>query len=427
VLDRKRPALTGRDYAAIGSLILGGAAVVAFVLWVNMRLAQSTGGASELASVWSAVRAFLLENHSPYDAQTAARAQSLAYGGPAPTGSNPLRLTFPFFLLPTLFPLAAAGEFWLAKGLWLAVNQAALLAAAFLVFRLASWKPRFVVVALLCVLTLGNLYAVAAFMTGSLVLVLTLLYTAVLWALARQHDELAGGLLALSMFHWETSWITFLLIAWRIFDERRWAAVAGFAMTSSLLLLVAFMIYPGWVLANASAVISQLRVAYGTDAVRSFRQLYPDAPTAAAVILPIVSAILIVYEWWTGREGSSRRFAWTCFVGMAVTPLLGLRTEIQNLAVLVPGLILVAAASAQRGRNALLWGGLLVGGAFVGPWILIRDFGRADPSVVRAWLFLFLPLATLISLYWTRWWFLRPQRTWLDQVRGDPSFQRGKG
>ena len=54
---------------------------------------------------------------------------------------------------------------------------------------------------------------------------------------------------------------------------------------------------------------------------------------------------------------------------------------------------------------------------FGAPWLAatVSRGGPSDRDV--ALIFLLLPIAYLIGMYWTRWWFLRPARTWMDEIR----------
>ena len=90
---------------------------------------------------------FLFNHVNPYNLDVALRSQQLAYGRAASSGQNPYYLTVPFFLLPIYFPFALISDSLFAlfpskfvvdpsivRGLWLMLNEAALLAAAFLIF-----------------------------------------------------------------------------------------------------------------------------------------------------------------------------------------------------------------------------------------------------------------------------------------------------
>jgi hypothetical protein len=82
-----------------------------------------------------------------------------------------------------------------------------------------------------------------------------------------------------------------------------------------------------------------------------------------------------------------------------------------------PAVVLISAAAMQRRRPGAWLGALLLTLLLALPWYLAwRWLAGGDPRS-QDYLFLFLPAISLIGLYWTRWWFLRPTRTWLDEIR----------
>jgi len=48
------------------------------------------------------------------------------------------------------------------------------------------------------------------------------------------------------------------------------------------------------------------------------------------------------------------------------------------------------------------------------PWALSLLLAGPHRETAEQTIFLFLPLLTLIGLYWIRWWALRPPRVWAD-------------
>jgi hypothetical protein len=133
--------------------------------------------------------------------------------------------------------------------------------------------------------------------------------------------------------------------------------------------------------------------------------------------LAALLSIILIYEWWSARRGGFRRFVWLSLLALAVTPLLGYRTELASFVVLVPSTVLIAAGGANRSRRGAWLASLLAIGILCVPWLLLARLDRSGNAITAASLFLFYPLATILGLYWTRWWFTRSPRTWLDEVR----------
>jgi hypothetical protein len=85
--------------------------------------------------------------------------------------------------------------------------------------------------------------------------------------------------------------------------------------------------------------------------------------------------------------------------------------------VLIIPLALVFAITHERWRkfgNGLAYLLLLV--VLLIPWALyIFAFDHFGP-ITQDIIFLFLPLFTIIGLYWIRWWAIRPPRIWTDLI-----------
>ena len=48
------------------------------------------------------------------------------------------------------------------------------------------------------------------------------------------------------------------------------------------------------------------------------------------------------------------------------------------------------------------------------PWLVLIFASDHFGTVARDIIFLFLPLLTILGLYWVRWWAIRPPRIWTD-------------
>jgi hypothetical protein len=332
-------------------------------------------------------------------------------------GENPYRLGIPFFLVPLFFPLAFTSSSAVARGIWLCLGQVALVGSLVVSLVVIEWRPPRAYLVLLGAATVLGVYSVAAMFSGTPAIVLAFLYPTILWALQSGQDELAGSLLVFGCFLWEVGALFLVLIVWRMFYGKHGGAFAGFAMTLVILLAVAFLLYPGWVLPFLTATVAQLRSGSGIDASAALLRIWPEHGTQLARALGLCLGALFVYEWWSGRHADAKRFVWMCLLALSVTPLLGFRTDLGNLVVVSPSVVLICAGSLQRVRGG---GGLApaaLGGVMVIPWLLAARWAVLQDAIAYDYLFLFYPLFSIAGLYWTRWWFLRPNRTWMDEVR----------
>jgi hypothetical protein len=208
-----------------------------------------------------------------------------------------------------------------------------------------------------------------------------------------------------------------ILLSWRIFHEKRWRILAGLGMTVSILTAISFLVDPRWPLSFLTASVAILRSPHGITSSAAFQVLWPEHAIQAATGITVVLLATLVFEWAVGRDADFRHFVWMAFLALAATPLLGIRTELANLVVLVPCFLLIAAAAIERRRSGIWLAAPFLLVAFAVPWGLAWLQVTFQENLVEALLLLFLPAVCVLGMYWTRWWFLRPARTWLDEIR----------
>ena len=103
---------------------------------------------------------------------------------------------------------------------------------------------------------------------------------------------------------------------------------------------------------------------------------------------------------------------------MGAAPLLGFRTEFDNLAVLVIPLAFIFAIVYDRwnriGNSLTL---LLLLMVFLVPWALSLFASPWLAANSAEIIYLFFPVFTVLGLYWIRWWAIRPPRVWADSFK----------
>jgi hypothetical protein len=183
-----------------------------------------------------------------------------------------------------------------------------------------------------------------------------------------------------------------------------------------LLMAVSFLAYPGWVLDFLRATWTGIKAVEGLTAGGILAGYWPAAGVRIGWGLTAALIVLLGVEWAGAVRGDFRRFAWAACLTLAATPLIGFRTGISNLEVLLPAFALFLAVAFERWSRA---GYLLVVGLILLvlalPWMAYLQ-GRVFDLPAEGLLLLFYPILTLLGLYWTRWWAIHPPRTLMDQV-----------
>ncbi len=414
---RRKPALTARDVLTVAGIAAAALAVAFSLVGVDILLAHSVRGGGSILSAWAGARAVIWQQANPYASPVVRLTQQLAYGGSVPAGQNPYFLTIPLHLLLLYFPLALTADPAVARGIWMALSQAALVGTAFLTLQLIDWRPPRILLLFYSLLAVFGVYSVLALLDGSPAPVLGLLYLGVIAAYSWERDELAGALLALCLIDWEAGAPLLILFVLRVVGEKRWNVLAGAAMVLVILGVVSSLASPAWIIPFFASTLAAARTSFGFGTAAGLSFLIPGQGDLAARILGVIVVVLLIFEWATSRGADLRRFVWTCCLALAAAPLLGFRTDLGNLVVLLPAVGLICAGAMQRPRRgSLIAAGFLLALGLLPWYVFARGLLFADQAS-KPLLLLIYPLLTILGLYWTRWWFARPQQTWLDQVR----------
>ncbi len=403
--------LTPRDYQFIALVTILFLAVSTALIYANLTL---TGG-GDFFTHWVASRGFIFEKIDPYSGEVPARVQELVYGDSAQAGDEPYILDTPFHILLLYFPFSLLSDPQLARALYTLILELALFALALLSLRLTDWEaPRYfpVLFLLFCVF---NFYAFQAILEASPVLLLGLIYAGILLALRAEQDELAGALMAVSLYYWEVGGPFLLLVAWWAYREGRRRVFAGLGMITFVLLAVSFLVYPNWVIPYLRAGMNNLRADFGFSSHEIFAHLFPSQNGIYAWIFIGVLIIALGYEWNAALTSDYRRFYWASCLSLAVAPLLGFRSEMEHLSVLViPFALIFSVVHDRWNRIGDFLTSLVLLIVVLVPWAVFFFAQPRLSEISQEITFLFLPLSTIIGLYWIRWWAIRPPRVWSD-------------
>ncbi|MEW6028307.1 MAG: hypothetical protein AB1554_02365 [Chloroflexota bacterium] len=417
MLAVKQPPLKLKDAAplALAGLLVLAALVGLFFL--NRWLAERFPPGEDFLAPWLGARAFLFERTDPYGGTVAAKVQAEVYGRLARSTEFPYALDVPFPILLFYFPFALISDVNSARAAWMLVSELALIGVIPLTLNLIEWRPRPLFYAALLLSPFASYYGATALLSGSAAPLLVALLALAVLLLQYGNDEGAGVLLALTAFHWEATLLLWAFLAVGIYLTRRWRVAAGFSMTQIVIGGIAFLVYPDWVWPFLRAVTANLRAEDTLTLTVLFTRWWPEY--GARLALGAIAFLLIVLfvEWAGALRGDLKRFVWAMCLSLAVTPLIGFSATFANLSALLFALPVIAHLAWERwGRNGYLAASLFLLLFFALP-IFLRWYFADDRNLADGLTFLAIPLLTILSLYWVRWWAVRPPSTWLDEAR----------
>lgn len=405
--------LTTRDKQFIALVLVLFLAFCTALVFLNLKF-KSGGG--DFYVHWVAVRGYIEPvKIDPYGGDIPNRTQQLVYGASAQEGDEPYILDTPFHIFLLYFPFSLLSDPELARAIFTLILELALFALVYLSLRLTDWDAPRIFTVLFILFGLFNFYTFQALHEANPVLLLGLIYVGIIISLYAETDEMTGALLAVSFYYWEVGAPFLILVLLRAYYEKRTRIFAGFLMLSVILLFIAFLLNPDWLIPFLRAGYNNLRIPFGFNTFAVFSDIWPAYGLLTARVLVLALLLILGYEFSMARTGDFRQFYWTACLSLAAAPLLGLRTEMEHLSVLIIPLALVFAIIHERWKKYGGWlAMLLITLVFVIPWALPLLSTAHYLKISNEIVFLFLPIFAIVGLYWIRWWALRPPRVWAD-------------
>lgn len=427
------------------------AIILLALLSLNVYVARTLPGGEWLYLRWQGVHAFLnldsvsgskaartmpegtvtliMTHNEPYGTAVGQSVQQIVYGRNAFATEYPYILNDPFYIVLLYIPLVLIPNivngllastvvgFDLARGIWMLLSEVALVFTVLFSFRLSEWEPPRWLYFILIVFGLVGFFSLNALITASPTILLGFLYLSILLALRSSSDELAGGLLFLVAYQWEVSTLFFLLILVFVFANQRWNVLMGFGMAFAVFMIISFLINPGWGLPYIRAVLSDWYRSANLNLDSIVSVWFPAVPFSISRAVSILAIIMVLIESVGAARAPFRRVVWTAALALAATPLIGLAMFPSNYVVLILPLVLIIALIWERWTRIKF---LVVVLVILAAWLV--PFGLYVETVVRyvplytQLLSVVPPVATIIGLYWMRWWVLHSPRTWADKI-----------
>lgn len=389
--------------------------------FVNHTYATANPGGNDFLVHWVGTRAFLIDGISPYSDETALRIQTLVYGRPAQTGEHELRVAYPLYSVLVFFPYALIEDFTWARAVWMTVLEAGLILLIYLSMRLARWRPRPLTLGVFLLFSLMWYHAVRPLILGNVVILIALGLVAGLLAIRSRQDELAGIFFALTTIKPQVVLVILAFILLWCLLNGRWKVVFWFVGTMVLFILVSTLFLPDWIRQNLAEVMRYPGYNPPGTLGSALAAWFPAVGKRIGYVISGLLGLTLLIEWLRARRLDFRGFLWTACLTLTVAQWIGIQTDPGNFIVLFPALVLVFAGMQGRWKQAAgLWIILMMILLGVGIWALfISTVEYGYQPIQSPILFLPLPAFLLVSLYWIRWWAVKPPSTWYEEVAAE--------
>lgn len=405
--------MENRRKASLSTLaILFGLVLLVGLVWANLFFTDLAPGRGSFLPRYLGTRLYLTEGLSPYSQETTSQIRSAQQAaGEKPTTAESLFL-YPFYSFIAYFPFALTANRTAAQVAWMTLLEIALMAALALSLSLSRWRIPAWALILLGLFSFTWYFAVRPLLDADISILTTAFLALALVAIRAEQDGLAGFLLVLALAKPVPVLLaTLFILIWAV-SHQRWMLLWSFLGCLALIVAATSLLIPDWVVQNIRQIIQFLRLEQTNTPGALIAYWLPGIGRQLGFLLTILTAILLMVEWSQALRKDFRWFYWTACLTLAVTPLSGLPTSLDNFIVIFPGLVLVLATWDERwGKvgKALVVASLLILSA--GVWWLVLGAERAGmPPDQNPWLFFVLPVFMLVGAYWVRWWAIRPPR-----------------
>lgn len=393
--------------------------VLVLITWGNYNFVQQNPGGNDFLVHWVGTRSLFVDGLSPYSDAVAERIQTIAYGRPALPGEHELRVAYPLYSVVIFLPFALISDYELSRALWMTLLEVGLIGLALLSLRLTRWKMSIWLLPFFLIFSIFWYHSLRPLINGNAVILVALALVAALAALRANRDELAGILLGFSTIkpHLVLVPIIFFLI-WTIAD-RRWGTLTWLVITVVLVSASAALFVPDWPLQNLREILAYSSYNPPGTPGAVFEAWLPATGRQLGWVLSGILGLILIVEWVLARRKDFRWFLWTASLTLVISQWIGIQTDPGNFILLFFPLVLVFSKWSERWGRA---GNIVISIAmlllFILPWaIFLQTITYGDQPLQHPIMFFPLPLFLLLTLYWVRWWAIKPRRLMVDELR----------
>ena len=364
-------------------------------------------GANDFFLRWQGTRSYLFDGLNPYSRAATDRVEIGLYGHVAEPDQYPGDFVYPFYIVFLVAPFALL-SYPVAAAVWLVLMGASIVYGFWLLADLFKWRPPAWLLIAGMIWSLVFYPAARGMFLGQPGVLVAFLEILTIWALAKNHDALAGVALAVSTIKPPMGYfiVPFLLL-WGL-SLRRWRFVGSFVVVFAVLAGVSFVLLPSWFtdwLTQVARYPSYTGVESPVWIVTLL--VFPFLGQIGGIVISGALILLMLWAWYRAiLRRDTAMVDWTVALTLAVTHLVSPRTATPHF--IVFGFVLVfyfAHLTRADRRRGPLWVLLIMVALTVMEWVIFLTTlqGRAEQPIN----FLPLPFGILILLLITR-------RQWLE-------------
>ena len=410
-MKRSRSIIFGFGLILLVSVFIG-------LVWGNYHFAEKNIGGESFFVQWIGLRAIVTDGISPYHNSVSTEIQDSISFQSSFSESIPPRYTSPLYSGIIFFPFALIENKVLAHSLWLSAQILAIFFILLAGLKITGWKPSWHIFLLFSLLTILSYHVLLPWLDGAVSIWATFFLVAAFLSIRNQWNEAGGILLALATIQPQmTILIILYTLIWCI-SRRNKLLILWFFMTIIALSVIVIFLVPDW-------IEQYLKIIYNfSDNFPSgnpgvlFRELWPGLGNQLGWLTTVLLGFVLVIEWYLSIKKDFGWFLWVACLTLVISQWIGLPTIPGNFAGLILPLMLVSAMLTERWSNVGQWISVFLAlTIFILEWALMYTDLNGPLPGMQLNLLIPLPLILLFSLYWVRWWAVKPKRLLIEELR----------
>jgi hypothetical protein len=386
------------------------------LVWANYYFIRQTNLVGDFLVPWTGSNLLLKQGISPYSSATETDNKEPVIRGSQSDLSDNIENYF-LYPLTSIIILGPFGllEYAAAQTLWMTLLELSLIGLVFVSIKIAGWPEPFISRVVLTLFGLVWFFAAKAIILGESAPLEALFFVFALYLIIRKQDMAAGFFMALSTIKIDIGILLVLFVILWAISVRRRQIVYGYLTTITGLLMLTILFLPNWPLQLLWQLLDFFRQAELESLASAIAGLAPGINRSLNLVFEIIVFAYLIIEWALAWGKNERWFLWTTFMTITLVNLLAFQRVFMNYVLFLPVLIYIFAMVEDRWRKL---------GQFV-TWLSITILAAgicvflgsvSDRKLFISAIYLSLPVASLIALWWVRWWGINPPRLQLEQL-----------
>jgi hypothetical protein len=399
----------------IAALIL----IPAALTYMNYRFSVQNPGGNDFLARWNGAHEWLKNGKNPYSDEVSVLTQKLIYGHPAriAKGEDLNQFVYPLYSMVFFAPFGLM-DYNLARSIFMTILELSMLLICFVSLKLTGWKVKRLTLIGLMLFSIGWYCAIRAIILGQFSGLNALLILLGIWAIQQKQDVVGGILLILSTSKPQMSYLLVIYVVFWAFSTRRWSLILSMVGTFVVLMVGTLILLPGWPMDWLRQMLSYPEYTSRIGSTLSIiAARMPGIMQPVNIFLHGVFYLYLVFEWIRSRGKEINTFVWTAYMTLVITNLVAYRTATPHYVALLAPIFLVCKILEDRWGQAGKWVNRIVFFVlFVGLWALfLLTIKNTNESAV---MYLPVPFLCLVFLWWSRWWSIKPMKSFFTENSG---------